>query len=556
MRTALVILGGALLAATPLALGQQAAPGLFKIDMEDPIPKRDANGTMVTLKFTLRREGRQANDVGKDYKIIVYEERKEVARLDVPQAKVSENLSVVVAGDISGSMAEPDPDNPKLNRMDQMRAAANIFLQKLPAKAPAGLILFDHDPVKFMEPLTLDRQLLIDKIQRAQPSGGTAYIDATIAGVKMLAAVKFGGKAIVVMTDGVDLNSKNSLEQAITRAKKAKVKVYTVGIGKKGTQEKITSVLVLDRSGSMLLPADDQDKIPKIQALKGAAKLFMSFVREVQPPIARTTILTFSDVPSVPLPFTNDHVVLRRLIDDISAKGETALFDATYEAISALEAENPPGKRVVVALTDGVDNTSRRRVGEVIDLAKKANIKLYMLGFGRPGELDEKVMREMADKTQGKFYHAKNQKSLMDIFEKLSNQIHDDGIDEAALKQLADETGGRYFHAQDVGKMKFVLEQVAGNILEKKYEITFRSQFGQIGAGVNYYLKLVRLNGEEVGSTSGGGFEVIGDATVQDVRHGLVVPGLNQFVYLFFLLILGTLLALPAGFRRLRKSDS
>ena len=65
------------------------------------------------------------------------------------------------------------------------------------------------------------------------------------------------------------------------------------------------------------------------------------------------------------------------------ARGETALFDAVFSALATLEAYNPPGKKVVVAMTDGIDNISRRRADEVIERAKDANVALFMLGFGR-----------------------------------------------------------------------------------------------------------------------------------------------------------------------------
>src|SRR5207302_8482742 len=101
------------------------------------------------------------------------------------------------------------------------------------------------------------------------------------------------------------------------------------------------------------------------------------------------------------------------------------------------EADGAKGKRAVVAMTDGVDNSSRRRVDEVIERAKEGKIALYMLGFGRDRELDEKTMQAMASETGGKYYHAKNEKALMEIFENLSIQLHYDGIDETTLTQLA-----------------------------------------------------------------------------------------------------------------------
>jgi Mg-chelatase subunit ChlD len=553
MRAAFVILSVVLVGGAPFALGQQGGSPLYKVDLVET-STRDAerngrNVKMVTLRFTITRQGQQTEEVGKEYKIWIFEEKTKVAEVDVPRAKRSEDLSAILALDISGSMADG-------GRMDQARAAASVFFQKVPAKAELGLILFNHD-VKPVVPLTHNRQRLAEEIIKAQPGGGTAYHDATIEGVKMLRGVKHKGKAVVIMTDGRDLNSKASLEKAIREAQQAKVKVYTVGIGEKGRQEKVTSVLVLDTSGSMKLPASDTEKKTKIDALKEAANLFLRFVRETNPPIVRTSVLDFSDVPSLPMAFTNNNINLRGRINGLTADGETALFDATYEAIAALEAERPPGKRAVVALTDGVDNSSRRRVDEVIARAREAKIPLYMLGFGRDRELDMEVMKRMARETGGKFFHAKDAESLMNTFEKLANDLHDDGIDEAALKQLAEQTGGQYFHAGDVDQMKLILETVATTIGQKEYQVTFQSQFGDTGTQINYALKLVSRTGAEVGGTpTGDDFQVVDVVKARDVRHGLVVASVNHFVYLFFLLLFGFLLVLPAGLRRLTRSEN
>src|SRR5205807_3906211 len=126
------------------------------------------------------------------------------------------------------------------------------------------------------------------------------------------------------------------------------------------------------------------------------------------------------------------------------AQGETALFDAIYEGIATLEADGHAGKRAVVALTDGIDNKSRRRKDEVIARAKEAGVPLFLLGFGRKNELDIKGMTEMAEATKGKFYHAENQEQLIRHFEDLYNRIHDDGVDEESLRALALATGGKY----------------------------------------------------------------------------------------------------------------
>src|SRR2546421_637273 len=156
-------------------------------------------------------------------------------------------------------------------------------------------------------------------------------------------------------------------------------------------------------------------------------------------------------------------------------------------------------------MTDGSDNSSRRRVEEVIERAKEAEVPLYMLGFGRAGELDTEVMKRMAEETNGRFYHAVSERSLLEIFENLSIQLHDDGIDEISLRELAQKTSGQYHPVKNIRDLDIILEKVAQAIQHKDYEITFPSLLQKRdGTRRLVSLKLVRRSGEVASNTAGG----------------------------------------------------
>ncbi len=500
------------------------------------------DGLFLSVKFIITLNGAQVDELGKDagknYKLRIEENGKFVKAVDVPQPKPSEDLAVVLAMDISGSMKEHE-------RMQQARRASGVFFDSLPAKAECGLILFNHR-IDASLPLSGNRGPLRKMIDAAQPHGGTAYFDAAEKAIAMLEHSPIKARAVVLMTDGVDINSDSTLERVVARAKNAKVRIYTIGIGQPGRQDRVTSVLVLDKSGSMNLPANDQDKASKIQALRDAADRFVNSIGSTR----QSTILEFSDAVQMPKPFTNNKFALKGTIKNIYAQGETALFDAVYTAVAILDAdpEAGGGKRAVIALTDGIDNSSRRRVEEVINRAKEANIPLYMLGFGRKGELDVKTMERMAQETKGQFYHAENEQALIQLFEDLSIKLHDDGIDEISLGTLAAQTGGKYYPAQNVSKLDFVLQQVTKNIQRKDYQITFPSLL-QVRDGTRrrVTLKLVRNTG---GTADHGGGEVLitkeGGAQV----HGLVIAEMHPLVYLILLAILSVLIALPGMLKR------
>ncbi len=538
----LVALGLAGLLAVPAA-GQDVAKASYKvkIDPKSLFTTVRKGSRVVSLQFQVVRsiDGATVTDVPRD-EIVIEEDGVKVANLEIFQPK-AHKLTTVLAIDISGSMA-------RNRKMEQAKQAALAFLDRLDERADVGLILFDHE-IKVAEPPARDasrqrehRNRLRDIIRAAKPQGGTAYLDATVRAVGMLKGIQ-GRRAVVVMTDGVDMNSKAKLQDAIEAAQAGELPVYTLGIGQPGKNEQVTTVLVLDRSGSMVGKADDNDKLRKIDALKRAATRFVELMR----PGARTTLLPFSDTVGRPESFTDDRPTLEGRIKALQARGGTLLYDATFAGIETLEASGVKGKRAVVVLTDGKDESpgSRRSDDEVIARARELKIPLYMLGLGRPGEIDEPVMKKMAEKTEGKYFHAGSQKKLLEVFENLSIELHDDGIDEKSLRALAEQTGGKYIHVSEIDKLTFFYEQLAEE-LQQTYRVTFESRRSiQDGTASDVNVKIVR-GGQVVGMAEKG---------VDFVRRGVVVPAMSYAVYLLFLAGLGLLLAFPAMARRLSRSN-
>src|SRR5581483_11454600 len=316
-------------------------------------------------------------------------------------------------------------------------------------------------------------------------------------------------------------SSKIEIDQVIARARKHGVTIFTIGIGEAGTLEPVNSMLVLDHSGSMKPPADDSDKVPKIKALHQAASRYVDIMAKT----GRAALIPFSSEVGVAKDLSTNKNALKKDILNLEPKGETALFDAIYSAVATLDAAGPVGKRVVVAMTDGIDNSSRHRVEEVIACAREAKIPLYLLGFGKAGEFDAKTMKAMADATGGKFEHAQNEKKLFEIFENWSIHLHDDGIDEAALQKLAHETGGQYYHAKYVADLKLILEGVTKKMQVKPYEETFKSiRPVKDGTARKVSIKLVRRSGEVVSNISSGEIKA-GEVTVVDKAGGYSVQG-------------------------------
>ncbi len=277
----------------------------------------------VTVQFKVLRDadGNLATDVDKD-DIVIREDGKKVEELEILLPRTA--LTTVLAMDVSGSMANPSGAS-GIKKIDEAKKAAGIFLDHLSTKSETGLILFDH-LMRVKEPPLRDagqyrehRRKVRELIDAARPMGGTAYLDAAALGVEMLKGID-GRRAVLIMTDGVDMNSRRTLAEVIKLATVNQVPVYTLGIGELGKYKNVTTVLVLDHSGSMRGKADATDKHSKIEALRTAASRFVELMRRN----AQTTLLPFSSEVEVPAPFSDDKRVLLRAHQAIAAGGRHA----------------------------------------------------------------------------------------------------------------------------------------------------------------------------------------------------------------------------------------
>jgi hypothetical protein len=149
----------------------------------------------------------------------------------------------------------------------------------------------------------------------------------------------------------------------------------------------------------------------------------------------------------------------------------------------------------------------------------------------------------MAKETGGEYFHAQNQQRLFEIFEKLSIQLHDDGIDEDSLKKLANETGGKYYRARDVAELQLRFEEFAGDI-QNSYTVTYRSLREKHDGTARGIDIIVERDGVAVSEVGKAEYQV----------HGVVVPEMKAMIYLVLLVMLCGLLALPLGVRRLYRA--
>ncbi len=177
-----------------------------------------------------------------------------------------------------------------------------------------------------------------------------------------------------------------------------------------GTKNPISVSLVIDRSGSMTgQPLADA---------KTAAKDFVDDMEGND----EAAVISFSTDVTVDQQFTTDKDSLKQAIDALIASGNTSIYDASIEAVNLTSAQN--GRKAVILMTDGTDNSSVHTLQNAIDEANNANIPIYTIGLGlTPGSVEEQNLMRLADETGGNYHYAPNSSDLDELYKQISEQL-------------------------------------------------------------------------------------------------------------------------------------
>lgn len=474
----------------------------------------------VAVKFRiLDKKGEPARELPKA-DIVIYEDGQEVHRIK-PKVLREVPSSTMLVLDTSGSMARQE-------KLAEAQRASRVFLEQLDPATACGLVLFHHQTYERLAAVK-DRSELLKKIHDSEPAGGTACFDAINNALEMMGEQpRAQRQALVVMTDGRDVNSKTKLDDVIQLAKQRETPVHAIGLGEAGRQQPVRTLLVIDKSGSM----NDRGKM---NSLKQAANRYIDLLPDQG---AETSIITFSSVVSPADDFNSDKAMLKRKVNSIRAQGDTAIYDGLWEALETLNAARAAGngqvpRQAIILLTDGLDNRSRHQPQEIAERAKQDDVRLFTLGLGTGREIDPTILKGLADATDGKFYHIESPEKLTEIFEELSIDLHDDGIDEQALQRLAASTGGMYHHVREIDKLQTAFAQLAATV-ENTHNIKFNSKRARHdGTARGIEIRLGTISTLQAGYAT----------------HGLLTPQGHSGLYLAGLAALLGLLMVPLLWR-------
>ncbi|MCQ2153778.1 MAG: VWA domain-containing protein [Bacteroidales bacterium] len=201
--------------------------------------------------------------------------------------------------------------------------------------------------------------------------------------------------------------------------------------------EGIDIVLAMDVSTSMLARDFKPDRI------SASKDIAIEFIAER--PSDRMGIVVFAGESYTQCPLTTDRATLINLMKEVQTdliEDGTAIGNGLATAVARMM-DSDAKSRVVMLLTDGVNNSGEVAPAMAAEIAKTYGVRVYTIGVGANGTAPYPVMTPWGIDVQNVRVE----------------------IDEALLKDIADKTGGRYFRATDNTKLAEIYAEI--NKMEK-----------------------------------------------------------------------------------------
>jgi len=210
-------------------------------------------------------------------------------------------------------------------------------------------------------------------------------------------------------------------------------------------REGIALMLVVDRSGSMNARdfVEGDRSIDRLAAVKQVLHRFLGTDGSGPGrPDDLIGLVAFARYADSVAPLTLDHGNLVAILDDVAiasvpSEDGTAVGEGLALAVERLRRHSAKS-RVIVLLTDGVNNTGDVSPAQAAELAAAHDIKVYSVGAGRTGhapfpvqwggrtvlrqafvQLDERTLQEIADHTGGRYFHAEDAEALAEVYDEI-----------------------------------------------------------------------------------------------------------------------------------------
>lgn len=197
----------------------------------------------------------------------------------------------------------------------------------------------------------------------------------------------------------------------------------------------------------------------KIEAARGAGRTVLDIVSNTSS-ASKVGVATFSDGGESVVAPTKDKGALERAIDGLTTHGNTDMLAGIQAGVAQLDAVKGVDDKALIFLSDGMDTAFNSRES-IVDAARGAGakgIRIYTIGFGDQGMLDEPLLQQIADETGGTYGFADGT-VVMDLVAKMAKaQV----VRSGAVPLF--ETQGTVGQGQTISAGKAVVPDSHGNL--------------------------------------------------------------------------------------------
>lgn len=217
--------------------------------------------------------------------------------------------------------------------------------------------------------------------------------------------------------------------------------------------EGIDILLVMDLSSSMLARDFDPDRLT---VSKNMAQDFID-----KRPYDRFGLVVFAGESFTQSPLTTDHRIVKDFLGTLESgmlEDGTAIGMGLASAVNRLK-ESEVESKVVILLTDGVNNAGYIKPMTAAEIANELNVKVYTIGVGTMGkavspisrrsdgvyvfglsrvEIDEELLTEISELTGGRYFRATDEISLERIYDEI-DRLEKTEIEVSVFKRYSEE---------------------------------------------------------------------------------------------------------------------
>jgi VWFA-related protein len=159
-------------------------------------------------------------------------------------------------------------------------------------------------------------------------------------------------------------------------------------------------------------------------------------------------LITFDNAPHVRVSFTHDMALLGNGLEGLEARGGTALYDSLVFALEELQKVR--GQRVLVLLSDGLDERSHASADDVLELARRTAVTLYTIGIAdsraQAPVIDRPLLDKLAAETGGRSFYVDRMRALDGVYAEIERDMRARYL----LAYYSSHAGERAFRVVDV----------------------------------------------------------------------------------------------------------